>query len=149
MRIAAIAKAVPPRVQTAGSSHLSSAIEEWIVEHTGVVERRVAEDSVSPAQLAAEASREVIAQAGIPDSVYAGALTQQLVPDTAAFCAERAVSGSGSCVPVNQTCLSFIAALQVAHGLLATETYKRILICSGELANVGEPSRTRISILVR
>ncbi len=139
MRIAAIAKAVPPRVQTAGElAPLIGRSEEWIVEHTGVVERRVAEDSVSPAQLAAEASREVIAQAGIPDLVlYAGALTQQLVPDTAAFVLKELSLDRVPAFTVNQTCLSFIAALQVAHGLLATETYKRILICSGELATRG------------
>lgn len=139
MRIAAVALAVPPRVQTAEElAPLIGKSAAWIEEHTGVLRRRVAEDDVSPAQLAAVAAREVIAAAGVPDLIiYAGALTQQLVPDTAAFVQRELGLERVPGYTVNQTCLSFIAALEVAHGLLAVGRYRRVLICGAELATRG------------
>ncbi len=139
MRITAVKMAVPPRVQTA--NELASLIhrsEDWILQHTGVAFRRVADDDVSPAQLAAVAARETIEAAGTPDLIlYAGALTQQLVPDTSAFVQRELGLDGVPSFSVNQTCLSFIAALQVANGLLRSGTYSRILICAGELATRG------------
>ncbi len=139
MRIAAVTMAIPPRVQTA--QEIASLIHrsaEWIQQHTGVLHRRIAEDDVSPAQLAADAARQAIAIAGQPDLIlYAGALTQQLVPDTSVFVQRELMLERIPCFTINQTCLSFIAALQVAHGLLKVGTYKRILICTGELATRG------------
>ena len=139
MRITAVKMAVPPRMQTA--DELASLIhrsEDWILQHTGVAYRRVADDDVSPAQLAAVAAREAIEVAGTPDLIlYAGALTQQLVPDTSAFVQRELGLDGVPSFTVNQTCLSFIAALQVANGLLRVGSYKRILICAAELATRG------------
>jgi 3-oxoacyl-[acyl-carrier-protein] synthase-3 len=131
--------AIPPRVQTAAElAPLIHRSAEWIQQHTGVLRRRVAGDDVSPAQLAASAAREAISHSGPPDLIlYAGALTQQLVPDTSAFVQHELELERIPCFTINQTCLSFIAALQVAHGLLKVGSYKRILICSGELATRG------------
>jgi 3-oxoacyl-[acyl-carrier-protein] synthase-3 len=139
MRVTATTLAVPPRVQT--SYELAPLIHrsaEWIQEHTGVLKRHIADDHVSPSQLAAIAAREAIAISGNPDLIlYAGALTQHLVPDTSAFVQRELELERIPCFTVNQTCLSFIAAMQVAHGLLKVGSYQRVLICSGELATRG------------
>ncbi len=139
MRIAAISMAVPPRVQTAVElAPLLHRSAEWIEQHTGVARRRIADDSVSPAELAATAARQAISTAGPPDLIlYAGALTQQLVPDTSAFVQKELGLERIPCFTINQTCLSFIAALQVAHSLLYVGSYQRILICCGELGTRG------------
>jgi len=120
MRITVVKMAVRPRVQSADElTPLIHCSADWIQQHTSVSFRRVAEDDVSPAQLAAVAAKEAIEVAGQPDLIlYSGALTQQLVPDTSAFVQrELGLDGIPS-FSVNQTCLSFIAALQVANGLL-------------------------------
>lgn len=139
MRIAAATMAVPPRVQTADElAPLIHRSAEWIGLHAGVLQRRIADESVSPAELAATAARQAIAIAGEPDLIlYAGALTQQLVPDTSAFVQRELGLERVPCFTINQTCLSFIAALQVTHGLLQVGSYKRILICCGELGTRG------------
>jgi 3-oxoacyl-[acyl-carrier-protein] synthase III len=139
IRIASIALAIPAEFQTA--AQLAPWIgrdEQWIVEHTGVVQRYVADDATSPAELAAEAARQVIASSGAPDLlIYAGALTQQLVPDTSVFVLRELCLDGIPGFTVNQTCLSFVTALQVAEGLLRCGRYQRILICSAELATRG------------
>lgn len=139
MRVSAVAMAVPEQIQTA--SELAPLIDrsaEWIKEHTGVLRRHVAPATTAPAELAAIAASDVISQTGKPDLIlYAGALTQQLVPDTSVF-VQRALGLEGiNAFTINQTCLSFIAALQVANSLLKDRSYSRILICSAELATRG------------
>lgn len=139
IRIASIALAIPKQIQSAAQlAPLIGRDERWIIEHTGVAERRIADDATSPAQLAAEAARSVIATAGEPDLlIYAGALTQQLVPDTSAFVLRELDLDGVPGFTVNQTCLSFVAALQVAEGLLRCGRYRKILICTSELATRG------------
>jgi 3-oxoacyl-[acyl-carrier-protein] synthase III len=143
MRMSAIAMAVPSRIQSADElSLLIDRSAEWIQEHTGVLNRRVAPDDMSPAQLAAVAAREAISEAGSPDLIlYAGALTQQLVPDTSVFVQGELKLEGINAFTVNQTCLSFIAALQVANSLLKDRAYRRILICAAELATRGRSFR--------
>ena len=87
MRITAVTMAIPPRVQNAHElAPLIHRSADWIAQQTGVFRRHVADDDVSPAQLAACAARAALSSTGPPDLIlYAGALTQQLVPDTSAF----------------------------------------------------------------
>ncbi len=110
MHIAAVTMAVPPRIQSAQElAPLIGRSEEWIQQHTGVLRRRIAKDNVSPAQLATAAARQAISVAGQPDLIlYAGALTQQLVPDTSAFVQSELELERVPCFTINQTCLSFI-----------------------------------------
>jgi 3-oxoacyl-[acyl-carrier-protein] synthase III len=139
IRIASAALATPGRTQSA--EELAPRIHrpaEWIHEHTGVHQRFVSDADLSPSVLAAQAARQVIQQSGTPDLIlYAGALTQQLVPDTSAFVLRELNLEGVPAFTVNQTCLSFVAALQVADGLLKAGSYQRILICSAELATRG------------
>jgi 3-oxoacyl-[acyl-carrier-protein] synthase-3 len=139
MRIVSVAMAAPPCIQTADDlAPLIGRSAEWIRESTGVACRRIAADVVSPSQLAAEAAQKALASTGTPDLIlYAGALAQQIVPDTAAFVQRELGLERVPCFTVNQTCLSFVVALQVANGLLRAGTYQRILICTGELATRG------------
>lgn len=139
MRVSAVAMAVPSQVQSADElAPLIDRSAQWIQEHTGVLNRHIAAANMAPAELAAIAAREVISKTGKPDLIlYAGALTQQLVPDTSVF-VQKALGLEGiNAFTVNQTCLSFIAAIQVANSLLKDRAYARILICSAELATRG------------
>jgi 3-oxoacyl-[acyl-carrier-protein] synthase III len=139
MRVSAVAMAVPSQTQSADElAPLIDRTAQWIHEHTGVINRRVAPANMAPAELAALAAGEVISQTGKPDLIlYAGALTQQLVPDTSVF-VQKALGLEGiNAFTVNQTCLSFIAAIQVANSLLKDQSYSRILICAAELATRG------------
>ena len=61
MRIAAFVMAIPPRVQSAHElAPLIHRSPDWIAQQTGVLRRRIADDNLSPAQLAACAAREAL-----------------------------------------------------------------------------------------
>src|SRR4029077_13204366 len=64
--------------------------DQWIVERTGIRERRIAADGETTASLAIEAGAEAIKHAGLtPDAIdlliVATATTEQLIPHTGAF----------------------------------------------------------------
>ena len=66
VQISALATAVPPRVLT--NSDLEQMVDtsdEWILKRTGVRERHIADADVATSDLAAEAARAAIAQAGL------------------------------------------------------------------------------------
>jgi 3-oxoacyl-[acyl-carrier-protein] synthase-3 len=136
MRIVGTGLSAPARVETA--EDLAPALNrsaEWIALHTGVARRHVADPSLDVVDLAADAARQAIGDAGPPDLIlYASASPRQLIPDTSVFL-QRALGFDGiPCFSVNATCMSFLVALHLANSLLTTRSYRRILICSAEIA---------------
>src|SRR5207244_3120753 len=111
---------------------------DWIVTHTGVERRRVADAHMEVADLAADAARQALGDAGPPDLIiYASASVRQLIPDTSVFL-QRALGYEGiPCYSVHATCMSFLVGLHLANALLTTRAYRRILICSAEIATRG------------
>lgn len=139
VRISACRLAVPPRIQTNDElAPLIGRSTDWIERQTGVRTRHISGNFPDPAVLAATAARPVIDEIGRPDLIlYAGAIPRQLLPDGSVF-VQRELRLSG--VPsfsVNSACLSFLTALQTASTFIEAGTYRRILICSAELASGG------------
>ena len=147
IQIVAAELAVPPQVQTAESlAPLLGCDAQWIHEHTGVAERRVADPTVMPEQLAAEAARPLLATHGAPDLlVYAGAIPRQLIPDNAVFVARELGLEGIPAFTINSTCLSSLVAMQTAAAWIQQGAAKRALICSSELATRGRNLRERES----
>ncbi len=69
--IASLATYVPPRVLTnADLEKMVETSDEWIVQRTGIRERHIAEPGTGTSDLAVEASREAIRQAGlVPEDI--------------------------------------------------------------------------------
>jgi len=137
LRIASCAHAVPDAVETSADvAKKVSKTAAWVEQHTGVLRRHVAPDGVSVVDLAAEAGRRALSDSGPPDLIlYASASQHQAIPDTSVFL-QKAMGLTGiACYSVHATCMSFMVSLQLADSLLATRAYRRILICSAELAS--------------
>jgi 3-oxoacyl-[acyl-carrier-protein] synthase-3 len=135
-RIEAIDLHLPERIETA--EDLAPKIgktAQWIRQRAGVQERRIAQ--VEMPELAALAAAKVLGEEA-PDLILnASGVGYQVLPDSSVFI-QRALGLSG--IPsfsIHATCLSFLAALQVASGFLATRSYERILIVSADLGSRG------------
>jgi 3-oxoacyl-[acyl-carrier-protein] synthase III len=110
----------------------------WIEQRTGVRERRrCTTESVS--FMAANAALDALAMAGISSSdltaiIGASSTPLQAIPCTAVFVQRElgAPEGATACFDVNATCLSFLAALDVAARLVAGGAHQHVLICSSE-----------------
>lgn len=121
----------------------------WIFDRTGVRERRRA-DGESSSVMAASAAREALAMAGLTAGdltaiIGASSTPQQAIPCTAVFVQRElgAPEGVASCFDVNATCLSFLAAFDVAARLVAAGAHRHVLVFSSENAghslNPAEP----------
>lgn len=114
----------------------------WAERRAGVRERRWASDGETNAILGATAARAALDAAALSardvDLVLnASGTAQQPIPDNAALiAAELGLSGVAA-FSVHATCLSFLAALDVAADRVALGRAKRVLIVSSDVGSVG------------
>jgi 3-oxoacyl-[acyl-carrier-protein] synthase-3 len=144
IKIIGFGRYLPPRiVQSAELETLFSLPQGWIERRNGVRERRWVTSETS-SFMAAEAAREALDEAGLkPEQldliINASGTAEQAIPDTSALI-QRQLGLGGSGIPaitVNNTCLSFITALDVAATYLAADRYRNILIASADISSCG------------
>jgi 3-oxoacyl-[acyl-carrier-protein] synthase III len=139
VRIAGIGSYLPSRVVTNQELEAQLGLAAgWIEDRTGVRERRRCSGE-SSAFMAAAAAREALAMAGIAASdltaiIGASSTPQQAIPCTAVFVQREldAPEGVAACFDVNATCLSFLAAFDVAARLVAGGAHRHVLVFSSE-----------------
>ena len=150
VRITGIGSFLPPRVVM--NDELERALDltpGWIFDRTGVRERRRCVGESSSA-MAAAAARQALAMARLEAGdltaiIGASSTPQQAIPCTAVFVQRElaAPEGVAACFDVNATCLSFLAALDVAARLIAGGAHRHVLVFSSESAahslNPAEP----------
>ena len=133
MRILGWGSALPEKVVT--NHDLEKTLDtsdEWIVERSGIRERRIGD---STAALAIGAGRAAIAAAGVDPSsvdllVLATTTPDQQVPATSAHVHHELGLGGGG-MDVNAACSGFVYALVMANGLLETGA-ERVLVVGAE-----------------
>jgi 3-oxoacyl-[acyl-carrier-protein] synthase III len=149
-RIAGIGAYLPQRIVT--NAELESQLgltAGWVQDRTGVIERRRCTGE-SVAFMAAAAARDALQMAGISAAevsaiIGASSTPQQAIPCTAVFVQRElhAPEGVAACFDVNATCLSFLAAFDIAARLVASGAHKHVLVFSAESAaqslNPSEP----------
>jgi len=136
--LSSIGVALPPGVLTnhdlAGMLDTS---DDWIVERTGIRERRIATAEQSVAMLSREACQHALEGAGITaadvDSiVLATATPDRLLPPTA--CDLQALLGAhrAAAFDISAACPGFVFALAVAEGLIASGQSSTVLVVGAE-----------------
>ena len=137
VRVTSTGLYLPPKVETAEdlAPRVGRSVE-WILERTGVFERRVAEEPVE--SMAAKAGALAIGDGPPPDLIVNASTTpRQALPDTSVF-VQRELGWEGiPCHTVHATCLSFLIALHQVAALLTVGAYQRVLIVSSEIGSIG------------
>ena len=110
--------------------------DQWIVERTGIRERRVAAVGESTATLAIEAGAAAIKHAGItPDAidllVVATATPEQLIPHTGAFVSDGLGLRCGS-FDLNAGCAGFVYELVIGSSMLSAGNLQNVLVVGAE-----------------
>jgi 3-oxoacyl-[acyl-carrier-protein] synthase III len=135
--ILSIAAAVPPRVVSNEPIAARLGIDpEWIVERTGIRERRVLgedETLLDLAQAAAERALDAadIDAAEIDQILLATTTHDRITPALAPMLAARLRSNAGA-TDVNAACTGFMAALTLACGQIESARAERILVVGAE-----------------
>jgi 3-oxoacyl-[acyl-carrier-protein] synthase-3 len=118
--------------------------DQWIVERTGIRERRVAAEGETTATLAIEAGANAIKSAGLtPDAidllVVATATPEQPIPHTGAFVGDGLGLRCGS-FDINVGCAGFIYELVTGAALLQAGNLGHVLVIGCEtLSRIVDP----------
>ena len=136
--IASVGTAVPDRVLTNRDlEQVLDTSDQWIVERTGIRERRIAGPEQSVAMLSRDASERAMERAGVgPEDldaiVLATASPDRLLPSTA--CDLQALLGAtnAAAFDVSAACPGYLFALTVAEGLIASGQSRTALVVGAE-----------------
>jgi 3-oxoacyl-[acyl-carrier-protein] synthase-3 len=144
LKIIGLGRYLPSRVVTNSELEKMCGIPAgWVERRNGVRERRWVTDETS-SFMSAQAAREALDEAGLKPNqldliINASGTGEQAIPDTGALI-QRQLGLGKSGIPamtVHATCLSFVAALDVAGNFLQNGRYKNILIASADVASCG------------
>jgi 3-oxoacyl-[acyl-carrier-protein] synthase-3 len=136
--LAGLGTGVPDRVVT--NAELAAVLDtsdQWIVERTGIRQRRYAAPDQSVASLAKEAADHALARAGLTPKdigaiVLGTATPDRRLPSTA--CDLQALLGAenAAAFDISAACPGFVFALTVAEGLIASEQAENVLVVGAE-----------------
>ena len=112
--------------------------DEWIVERSGIRERRIAADGEMTSDLALAASRAAIEDAGIDATdidlvVLATATPDQTFPATAVTVQAELGITQGAAFDLQAVCSGFVYGLAVADNFLRCGQHRRALVIGAEV----------------
>jgi 3-oxoacyl-[acyl-carrier-protein] synthase-3 len=112
--------------------------DEWIVQRTGVKERRIAEPDVNTSDLSLEASLKALDMAGMKakdlDLIIVGTITPDTCcPSAANWLQAKLDAPDAVAFDVTAACSGFIFGLNVASQYLKTGSCKHILVVGAEI----------------
>jgi len=130
---------LPPKVVT--NRDLESTVDtsdEWIVDRTGIRERRIAEPDVATSDLCAEAVEHACADAGIGTGDFDGLIvatstTDTLFPSTACWVQRKLGVKGMPAFDISAGCSGFLYGLEIAAGMIAAGTFRRVAVVGGEV----------------
>ena len=140
VRIIGTGSYVPPKVLTNFDLQKMGldTSDEWIVQRTGIKERRIADPHICTSDLAYEASKKALDIAGITPKDLDLIILATITPDTccpsgANWLEAKLGADSAVSFDVTAACSGFIFAINVAEHYLKTGTYKYILVAASEV----------------
>lgn len=136
--IAGIGAAVPKKVLSNFDLEKSlDTNDEWIVQRTGIRERRMAGEGESTATLGLEAARRALADAGMDaselDLILCATISPEMIfPATACFIQAGLGLTETPAFDIGAACSGFLYGLSVAHSFIRSGAYKNILLVGAE-----------------
>ncbi|TMM28169.1 MAG: ketoacyl-ACP synthase III [Actinobacteria bacterium] len=154
MSITGIGAYAPERVVTNDDlSELMDTSDEWIVERTGIRERRVAADDQALSDLALPAARAALEQAGTPgadvDLIIVATVTADMAfPSAAAILADELGADEAGAYDLSAGCTGFMYAVAQGYGMLAAGLARHALVVGGDvLSRILDWSDRRTAVL--
>jgi 3-oxoacyl-[acyl-carrier-protein] synthase-3 len=110
---------------------------EWIVERTGIKERRIAAEGELTSDLATKAAEKAIFRAGLKTEdidliVLATTTPDNTFPSTAVMVQQKLGIKNCAAFDIQAVCTGFVYALSVADGLLKSGNFKNALVIGAE-----------------
>lgn len=111
--------------------------DEWITSRSGIKERRISENGTSSSDLALEASRVALREAGLKpeqiDLILVGTVTPDyILPSTACILQNKLGAKNAAVMDVVAACSGFIYGLSIASAFIGIGQYKNVLVIGVE-----------------
>jgi len=140
---------VPDRVVTNEElTRYMDTSDEWIVERSGIRERRWVDPGMSSAEMAARASRSALDEAGMEvgdiDAIVLGTLSpDHFFPGTGVFLQRELGLEHVPALDIRAQCSGFVYGMSVADAWIRVGQYRTILLVGVEIQSTGIELSTR------
>ncbi len=130
---------VPERVlSNADLEQLVDTNDEWIMERTGIRERRIAAEDEALTDICLPAARRALEMAGADPATIDLLIVATVTPDMAfpsssALLADALGMPNAAAYDLSAGCTGFVYAIAQAHGMLAAGLAKRALVVGGDV----------------
>lgn len=137
-KISGIREYFPPKVVTnADLEKIVSTSNEWIIERTGIHERRMSEQHETPGFMGAEAAKQLLQDLNVDplsiDLIIAATITNDYVfPATACVIQEKIGAKNAYGFDLAAACSGFLYALETARAFVESGRAKRVLLIAAE-----------------
>lgn len=148
-RILGVGHHLPSHVVTnADLTAMMDTTEDWILQRTGIRERRFSDGWTGAADMGAEAAKEALQHAGVSardlDCIILATLSPDVdTPATACLLQHRMGIGGMPAFDVRNQCSGFLYGLAIADKFIRTGTYNRVLLVGAETHSTGLDLTTR------
>ncbi len=152
--IAGTGHCVPDRVMTNDDfARTVDTNDEWITKRTGIKERRWVTEDQNCSDLATEAAKRALENAGLKaedlDMIVVGTLTADyLMPSCAVLVQDRLGAKNAGAMDVHSACTGFLTALQVAETMVASGRAQAVLAIGAETLSRYLDKTDRTSVIL-
>jgi len=111
--------------------------DEWIVERTGIKERRIADDATATSDIATTAAKRALKDAGIPASeidliIVATATPDMMFPSTSCIIQKNIQAVNAAAFDLAAGCSGFVYGLVTGSQFIQSGLYKKVLVIGAE-----------------
>ena len=137
-RITSVGCYVPPGVLTnADLEKMVETNDQWIVDRTGIRERRIAAPGMATSDMAIEAARLALARAGVDarelDAILVCTVTPDMMfPSTACLVQHKLGSTKAWGFDLIAACSGFVYGLTTAAHLVQSGSHKKVLVIGSD-----------------
>jgi 3-oxoacyl-[acyl-carrier-protein] synthase-3 len=138
-RIVGTGRALPEKVlSNLDIEKMVDTTDAWIVERTGISERRVLDPALTNSDLSAQAARAALAMAGLSgsdvDCIILGTVTPDVpMPATAVYVQQKIGAGSCAAFDLSAACAGFVYGMSIADAFIRAGSFKRVLVIGVEI----------------
>jgi len=142
-RILGTGRALPPRVvKNEELTRRMDTTDEWIIQRTGIRERRYADPGTGTSHLGSEAARKAVARAGIAASdigliVFATLSPDYFFPGAGVLVQEQLGIPTVGALDVRDQCTGFLYGLSVAEAYVKGGFHDHVLVIGSEVHSRG------------
>lgn len=136
--IAGIGAYLPPLVVT--NQKISEFVEtndKWIVERTGIKERRISEGE-DTSDVAVKAAKIALERANVDAKdidliIVATVSPDMFIPSVACIVQSKLNANKAACFDINVACSGFLYGIEIARGMMKSMNYKNSLVIGAEV----------------